>query len=195
MPGVLQYIYDNFGLTRDDFEDSYALNDFISSLFPGEKIIGSAGRETINGTFGDDVIVGRDSRDKIQGDAGDDFIHGNRGDDHINGDLGNDTIHGGSGNDTIYGDFGDDLLNGGRGQDLVTGGRGLDTFSFNLTRSFDTITDFVAGEDKLLFEGANPGLLTFTDTGADILISYNGSDIGLLQGVDDVPAATDILFA
>lgn len=194
MPGAIQYIIDNFGLTRDDFADYYAINDFISALFPGEEIIGTIDRERITGTFGDDVIVGKASRDKINGDAGDDYILGNRGDDQIRGALGDDTIYGNGGHDRIYGGFGDDFINGGIGRDVVSGGNGEDVFSLNLTRSFDMVTDFEAGVDKLLFLDADPGLLSFTDTGDNVLITYDGTDIGLLLGVD-VPSGSDILYA
>jgi Ca2+-binding RTX toxin-like protein len=65
--------------------------------------------------------------------------------------------------DAIKGGAGADTLNGLQGADTLTGGAGADTFSFTATAganangatfgTFDTITDFVAGTDKLQFAG------------------------------------------
>lgn len=65
--------------------------------------------------------------------------------------------------DIIKGGSADDLLYGGEGTDTMTGGAGADTFNFAgaagattsgpVLGNFDTITDFVAGTDKLQFSG------------------------------------------
>ncbi|MFM6244266.1 MAG: DUF4214 domain-containing protein [Dolichospermum sp.] len=77
------------------------------------------------------------------------------------GGAGNDSLTGGTGNDTLTGGAGNDTLIGGAGSDNLTGGAGNDIFRYtaltdsnagtltgeNLT--FDTITDFTKGQDKI----------------------------------------------
>ena len=77
---------------------------------------------------------------------------------NITGTANNDGLVGSTLADTLSGGTGNDTLTGGTGIDRLTGGSGADTFVFgantsasvfsNLTAS-DTITDFVAGTDKL----------------------------------------------
>jgi len=77
---------------------------------------------------------------------------------NITGTANNDGLVGSTLADTLSGGAGNDTLTGGTGIDRLTGGTGADTFVFgantsasvfsNLTAS-DTITDFVAGTDKL----------------------------------------------
>ncbi|MFN7518669.1 MAG: hypothetical protein ACK5QF_18935, partial [Dolichospermum sp.] len=71
------------------------------------------------------------------------------------------TAIGGAGNDSLTGGAGNDSLTGGAGSDTLTGGAGNDIFGYtaltdsnagNLTAgnlSFDTITDFTKGQDKI----------------------------------------------
>jgi hypothetical protein len=57
-------------------------------------------------------------------------------------------------NNVFVGNTGNNKIAGGLGKDLVTGGDGADQFTFrNQRRSFDTITDFNAAEDKFLLNG------------------------------------------
>lgn len=57
-------------------------------------------------------------------------------------------------NNVLIGNNGNNRMTGGRGKDLVTGGDGHDHFTFrHQRRSFDTITDFNADEDKFLLKG------------------------------------------
>ena len=95
------------------------------------------------------------------GGAGNDILIGGAGNDSLTGGAGNDTLTGGVGNDTLTGGAGSDTLTGGAGSDTLTGGAGIDTFGYtaladsnagtltgaNLT--FDTITDFTKGQDKI----------------------------------------------
>lgn len=54
----------------------------------------------------------------------------------------------------LVGNSGNNRIAGGRGKDLITGGSGSDHFAFRIhQRSFDTITDFNAEEDKFELKG------------------------------------------
>ncbi|MDK2409797.1 DUF4214 domain-containing protein [Aphanizomenon sp. 202] len=100
------------------------------------------------------------------GGAGNDILTGGAGNDILTGGAGNDTLTGGAGNDTLTGGDGNDTLTGGAGSDTLTGGAGNDIFGYaaltdsnagtltgaNLT--FDTITDFNKGQDKIGFNAA-----------------------------------------
>ncbi|MFM6281813.1 MAG: calcium-binding protein, partial [Dolichospermum sp.] len=95
------------------------------------------------------------------GGAGNDSLTGGDGKDSLTGGAGNDTLTGGIGNDTLTGSAGNDSLTGGAGSDNLTGGAGNDIFGYTaLTDSnagtltgadltFDTITDFTKGQDKI----------------------------------------------
>ncbi|RUX67103.1 MULTISPECIES: VCBS domain-containing protein, partial [unclassified Mesorhizobium] len=89
--------------------------------------------------------------------GGDDILYGNGGADQIFGLAGNDTLLGQGANDTLSGGDGNDRLVGGAGADTLSGGLGADTFYYGSAvadsapgaGSFDTITDFVHGVDKI----------------------------------------------
>ena len=82
--------------------------------------------------------LGRDTLDSIEGVIGSD----NR--DRLTGDAADNMIDGGAGRDLIRGGAGEDLLTGGEGRDVFTWER-----SDMAVGTFDTITDFVVGEDLL----------------------------------------------
>ncbi len=72
----------------------------------------------------------------------------------IRGLGGEDILKGLGGNDTIYGDEESDIIDGGAGDDKLYGGRGYgDMFEFHGAWGNDTIADFEAGRDSLLFTG------------------------------------------
>jgi Ca2+-binding RTX toxin-like protein len=122
----------------------------------------------ITGTANDDSIYlwMTDQDNEVDGGDGDDEIYGGDGDEIFNGDGGDDEIYGFAGDDTIDGGADDDFIMGGTGQDTLTGGAGEDVFYFasNLDSStdpfilgpdavgIDTITDFDADDDILLFD-------------------------------------------
>jgi Ca2+-binding RTX toxin-like protein len=79
----------------------------------------------------------------------------------LTGGVGNDTLQGLDGNDRLLGGTnGNDWLEGGAGLDTLTGGLGADTFVLDKATgtSFDSITDFVSGTDKLGFKASDYGL-------------------------------------
>ncbi|RWA83425.1 S-layer family protein [Mesorhizobium sp.] len=119
---------------------------------------------SLSGGGTDDVIASTSAGQALTGGNGNDLLFGNGGDDStINGGSGNDLVVGGTGNDTLLGAGDNDTLVGGDGNDTLTGGAGVDTltggigsdiFSYgsaseSTPASFDTITDFVHGADKI----------------------------------------------
>ncbi|MDH6100361.1 hypothetical protein NWP21_16245, partial [Anabaenopsis sp. FSS-46] len=115
-------------------------------------LTGSAGNDTLNGGAGNDIL---------NGGAGNDILNGGAGNDTLTGETGNDILNGGAGNDILNGGAGNDILNGGAGSDTLTGGAGSDVFLYNSPNesnrtnlsvaSFDTITDFTQGVDRINF--------------------------------------------
>ena len=93
----------------------------------------------------------------------------------INGTAGNDVIAGTIGNDVINGGAGNDAITGNDGADTMTGGLGSDTFVYPLLtewqvgmnwqvvptattpRTWDVITDFQPGTDKIDVRAFLPG--------------------------------------
>ncbi|WP_425090920.1 choice-of-anchor I family protein [Tropicimonas sp. S265A] len=161
---------------------------------PGEVLVGTNGRNTLEGTGRSDTILGLGGRDTIFGNAGDDLILGDGGRDTVFGGDGDDTIFGGRGRDTlngdggsdfIFGDGGRDLINGGAGDDLLVGGLGRDTFEFNEMFGNDTIQDFNVNQDELAFLGTVS--LEVTESARGTLITAEGDAQGTvtLLGVFD----------
>ncbi|MBE9258040.1 DUF4214 domain-containing protein [Dolichospermum sp. LEGE 00246] len=96
------------------------------------------------------------------GGAGNDILIGGTVNDSLTGGLGNDTLIGGAGNDSLIGGVGNDTLTGGANSDTLTGGAGNDIFGYTgslanpgadsnagTLTTFDTITDFTKGQDKI----------------------------------------------
>lgn len=89
-------------------------------------------------------------------------FNGGAGADSITGSINADTLNGNGGADTLDGGAGDDTITGGAGADTLTGGAGADTFVFanvghSSVSAFDTVTEFVAGEDRLNVSALNLG--------------------------------------
>lgn len=114
----------------------------------------------IDGTSGNDNLVGTDNDDYIYGQGGNDILEGKRGADNLYGGDGNDNVKGGKGSDHVYGGDGVDVINGGDGNDYIYGGAGndtliggdgKDTFYLDSLSDFDSIIDFTAGEDTVVF--------------------------------------------
>ena len=161
------HIYGNVAAPSGTVADSA---DSITAGDGNDYVNGNAGADTIDGEDGSDRIFGGADGDSIDGSAGNDTVNGNKGDDTISGGDDNDSLRGGAdddsitgdaGNDIIQGDLGDDNITGGAGADIMTGGAGADVFVFDVTdaavltvgsaKFYDTITDYVVGEDTLDF--------------------------------------------
>ena len=106
-------------------------------------------------------LVGGEDDDTLTGDREANRLDGARGNDIINGGNGNDHITGGTGNDTLTGGDGDDVFRFNAVEYLDTE---LIAFVANDTESeesvfvpigpgSDRVTDFGAGNDRLVFDG------------------------------------------
>ena len=62
-----------------------------------------------------------------------------------------DSLLGTAGNDVISGGRGNDWLEGGAGNDTLTGDAGHDTFVLRANGGHDTVTDFNAAEDVVMY--------------------------------------------
>lgn len=164
-------------------------NDSISGAAGGDYVNGNAGADSIDGGAGSDRILGGNGNDTIVGGADNDTVNGNLGNDTIDGGTENDFLRGGQGtdslsggadDDTLLGDLGNDTLSGGAGIDFVTGGAGNDRFDFTgagntgvgTVKSYDTINDFVDGEDKF---NITSGGSVYGDAAAEIVIGAAGA--------------------
>lgn len=112
-----------------------------------------------------------------------------------------DDLRGGDGNDTLRGGGGNDRLDGEGGDDILSGGKGKDTFIFN--GGNDEITDFRAGQDKLLLDGALlAGKDSFRklkklvdDQGRTIVIEFDDGDLTLtgVRSINDIREDIDFI--
>jgi CRISPR/Cas system CMR subunit Cmr6 (Cas7 group RAMP superfamily) len=152
---------------------------------------------TATGGAGNDILTGGFGNDSLTGGAGNDSLTGGAGNDSLTGGDGNDTLTGGAGSDSLTGGDGNDSLTGGAGSDTLTGGAGDDIFRYNLLTdsnagnltagnlSFDTITDFTKGQDKI----------SVVDLGFDAVVSaqlaVNGTGITDISTVANFTAVLD----
>ncbi len=115
--------------------------------------------ESVIGTGFDDELTGNDDGNLLRGGLGSDMLHGGNGADTLEagrGDVRENFLFGEAGNDRIIGGDGRDFIEGGLDRDQLTGGTGSDTFQYTSvlesapgTTAHDTITDFVAGLDRI----------------------------------------------
>jgi hypothetical protein len=118
----------------------------------------------------------------------------------VDGGLGAMVI-GDSNSQAFLGGTGNDTLVGGGGFDTMSGGAGADVFGF-IRRGHYTITDFVKGQDKLLFEfdGVNqtsdivPFLTGVTEENGNTTFHFGSSASITLVGVTAAGIASDLLF-
>lgn len=104
-------------------------------------------------------------------------------------------VQGTAGKDRLTGTDGDDLIRGGDGNDRLTGGAGADTFVFGAdardgNRDSDTITDFNAVEDTILFEaGATIRLVEVRNGNLFIQLDGDRDSITVLNAGLDAQSA------
>ncbi len=104
-------------------------------------------------------------------------------------------VTGTAGADRLTGTVGDDLIRGGDGNDRLTGRAGEDTFVFGAdardrNRDSDTITDFNAAEDTILFEaGATVRLVEVRNGNLFIQLEGDRDSITVLNAGLDAQSA------
>ena len=103
--------------------------------------------------------MGGEDDDTLTGDREANRLDGNRGNDIINGGNGNDHITGGTGNDTLTGGDGDDVFRFNAVEYLEESviafsvGGADETVFTPIGPGSDRVTDFGAGNDRLVFDG------------------------------------------
>lgn len=131
------------------------LANTITGNAGANSLAGLDGNDVINGNAGADTLLGGNGNDTLNGGNDADSLYGEAGTDTILGAAGDDLLDGGAGTDTLSGQSGSDIVIGGTGKDTLTGGSEADTFRFSfgdttiLSSSYDTVTDFVTGVDKI----------------------------------------------
>lgn len=148
-------------------------------------IVGSLEGDALSGGYGGDGLYGDAGNDTLDGGDGNDLLQGELGNDALDGGAGNDGLSGGRGADLLDGGEGNDVLEGGRDSDTLTGGEGSDLYVFTEGDGNDTITDFVAADDRLSFAVADPSTVSVSVAGGDTVVSYGaGGDQVTLAGVE-----------
>jgi len=130
------------------------------------------------------------------------YVHGGTGDDTIIGSFLNDFIRGGAGDDVINAFGGNDLVRGGSGSDSIDLGAGLDTLYYTsdqvVTGDSDSLTNFISGDDRLVFENAIDSTLVFSNgddlTGYKTITFTSGTQSTTLNVVSGAIKKSDITF-
>jgi 2',3'-cyclic-nucleotide 2'-phosphodiesterase (5'-nucleotidase family) len=165
---------------------SGAGNDEVDLSIAGPK----AGQNTVFTGSGADVIYAS-SLDVITGGSGNDEIWATAGQNNrLSGNAGDDLfIIGSSGNRALGGDGNDrfDILET-AGTNYLNGGAGVDQFWLvsspgDLPAAKQFVMDFKAGEDLVGLRGAVYTDLSFTQVGANTLLSVGGTAVGHFTNV------------
>jgi len=155
--------------TGNNVLDGGVGTDSVSYIDAGSAVTVSLAVVTAQATGGSgaDKLV---SIESLVGSRYNDSLTGNAVANVLNGDAGNDSLGGGAGNDRLI---------GGIGKDLLTGGAGNDVFDFNalsesgvLISTWDVITDFVRGQDKIDLANLDANTATVTN---DAFTGFIGS--------------------
>jgi Ca2+-binding RTX toxin-like protein len=123
----------------------------------------------------------------------------------------NNVLTGNSGVNILRGGAGNDVLNGGGGADTLSGGDGSDTFDFNAltemgstTTSYDVITDFLRGTDKIDLSTLDANTATTSNEAFTTMIGSTAAftaagqlrfSNGLLYGNTDADAEAEFAIA
>ncbi|WP_238365595.1 calcium-binding protein [Mesobacterium pallidum] len=161
------------------------------------RLLGSAGDDTMAGQDGDDTLEGGDGTDRLDGGTGFDQLSGGEGKDRLWGREGADSLSGGRGNDRLFGQGGNDDLSGGPGADRLSGGRHQDRliggYGHDTLAGGDGADTLDGGPgDDLLTGGAGPDTFVFDGSfGDDTVTDFTpGSD--LLQFGPGFAEVTDL---
>ena len=101
--------------------------------------------------------------------------------------------------DQLVGDANANTLNGALGNDTLIGGAGNDVFYFAANSGADTINDFqgvgAAVGDMIQIAGGSFGALSFSQNGANAIITHAGGTITLIGVNSAALTADDFSFA
>jgi Ca2+-binding RTX toxin-like protein len=150
-PGSDVFFVDDAGdIVADGGGGHDAVFSFVSFVAPdGVDQLTLMGSGSINATGNglNNNVHGNSGANRLEGLGGSDFMHGAEGDDLLLAADGNDSLFGGDGADT---------LDGGVGIDFIEGGAGSDRLLFSVApgaSNLDSMSDFTAGTDRLVFDG------------------------------------------
>lgn len=223
--------YTLYGNNLNNHINGNELNNTLSGGAGDDVINGSTGEDLMIGGIGDDIYYVREEGDKVVENAGEGydtilasinvydlqdgvealdlspgtarFAIGNDADNRITGNHRHNLLAGGSGDDSLFGGAGADTLRGGDGDDYLDSGDGADWFEFDhADTGFDTINNFIAGNDKIVlsefhFSTLVAGENFFVNQGPATTIEtifYDGYTGSLFHDVDGtgITAATQI---
>lgn len=207
------------GLGGDDFLE---VGDLEGVGITALVFDGGAGSDTLDTTnnLGVEVVAfGGEGADFFFGGPGDEEYHGAEGGDHFFSGAGDDLIDAGGGNDQIFSGSGNDDIDGGEGtdtivmgpgDDTITTGTGSDDVRYDLSPvagGNDVIEDFQTFADDLFLGGITQAQLDsnadnviddadnlVTDTGDDLLLSFNATDSLNLLGISSLSVGGDVFF-
>lgn len=162
-------------------------NALVSTEYEG---LTSPGSKPNFGTSGDDILGIDEGNQIVFAGAGNDLID-------ATASLGNNRLYGGMGDDTfvlgkgdiLFGEDGSDrFFAKSGGGNTLTGGKGADQFwiaSDKIPDSANIVTDFTIGEDVIGIAGigASFDTLTFTQQQKNVLISFQGNNLAVLNGI------------
>jgi hypothetical protein len=163
------------GVWQFRIEDGRVLAEDLT--FPPQRLIGTAGDDSLTGGLGDDRLNGLGGNDTLTGGAGQDVIMGGDGDNRLYGGFANDTITAGDGDDYIDGGQHADLIGAGGGNDTILSAGGHDTI-------------YGAGGDDLVVGTDNPhGILAYGGDGNDSIAGGRTGDTLYGEDGNDVLSA------
>ncbi|OYU33883.1 MAG: hypothetical protein CFE35_17885 [Novosphingobium sp. PASSN1] len=193
-------------------DDTYYVDNsgdiVIENLRSGTDTVLASTSYTLTGGFIEQLGLTGTANINATGDVGSNTLAGNTGNNLLTGGGGFDTLLGGAGADRLDGGEDDDLLVGGSGVDTLTGGNGADRFQFGpaIAADADRVTDFEAGNDKLVFAAADYGqpigdfdIQSFTEgssaVGSQAQFVYNSAARTLSWDADGDGAGSAVLIA
>jgi Ca2+-binding RTX toxin-like protein len=158
-----------------DVVDSETNSGFRNTIFTGsaDDVIYAGSRDVITGGSGDDEIWATGGNgNRLSGNGGDDDI--------VIGTTGNRAL-GGDGNDSF-------IINEGAGTNYLNGGAGSDQFWLisapgDKPAAKQFVMDFKAGEDLVGLRGVSFSAISFSQVGADTLLSVAGTAVGHFTNV------------
>jgi Ca2+-binding RTX toxin-like protein len=144
------------------------------------RILASAGDDTVYGGEAQDVLGGDEGHDKLVGGGGADRLVGD-GDSPHAGQDGNDTLDGGAGADTMAGGKGNDLFHVDNAGDVVFENAGAGTDEVVTTLSFHTLSanvETLSYGGTGAFQGIGNALANLISGGNanDTLVGMDGAD-------------------